>query len=66
MFSDIIYLILQEEEVEVKQEQTIFTVKLTKFDESKKIALIKQIKSLVSGMNLVQVRIPHNTTQLNI
>ena len=46
---------VQEEEVEVKQEKTLFTVKLTKFDAAKKIAVIKEIKSLIAGMNLVQV-----------
>jgi large subunit ribosomal protein L7/L12 len=35
--------------------QTEFTVKLMKFDETKKVALIKEIKALVEGMNLVQV-----------
>lgn len=35
--------------------QTSFTLKLTQFNESKKIALIKEIKNLVEGMNLVQV-----------
>lgn len=44
-----------EEEREEKVEKTIFTVKLEKFDESKKVALIKEIKSQVAGMNLVQV-----------
>jgi hypothetical protein len=33
-----------------------YKVRLTKFDESKKVALIKQIKSMIEGMNLVQVR----------
>ena len=35
--------------------QTNFTVKLLKFDEKQKVALIKEIKSLIEGMNLVQV-----------
>lgn len=32
-----------------------FAVKLTKFDESKKVAVIKEVKNLVEGLNLVQV-----------
>lgn len=39
----------------VKQEKTLFTVKMVKFDEAKKVAVIKEVKSLVAGMNLVQV-----------
>ena len=38
-----------------KTVQTSFTLKLNKFDDSKKVALIKQIKTVVEGMNLVQV-----------
>lgn len=37
--------------------QTEFTVKLMKFDETKKVALIKEIKALIEGMNLVQVQV---------
>lgn len=48
--------IQEEDEAEVKQVQTLFTVKLEKFDESKKIALIKEVKKSLEGMNLVQVR----------
>ena len=36
--------------------QTSFTVKLTKFDAAKKVAIIKEIKSIVEGMNLVQAK----------
>merc|ERR1719189_3544867 len=36
--------------------QTSFTVKLTKFDPAKKVAIIKEIKNLVEGMNLVQAK----------
>ncbi|ESP03903.1 hypothetical protein LOTGIDRAFT_156500 [Lottia gigantea] len=46
----------EEEETEVKREKTIFTVKLTKYDESKKIQLIKAIKALLPDMNLVQAK----------
>uniref|UniRef100_A0A0N5ANI4 Ribosomal protein L7/L12 n=1 Tax=Syphacia muris TaxID=451379 RepID=A0A0N5ANI4_9BILA len=33
-----------------------FSLKLTKFDESKKIALIKEIRNAISGLNLVQAK----------
>jgi len=33
-----------------------YSVKLTKFDESKKISLIKEIKKLVEGLNLVEAK----------
>lgn len=33
-----------------------FTIKLVKFDDSKKVALIKEIKKLVEGMNLVEAK----------
>lgn len=33
-----------------------FTVKLTKFDDTKKVALIKEIKKLVEGINLVEAK----------
>merc|ERR1719150_3418708 len=36
--------------------QTSFTVKLNKFDPAKKVAIIKEIKNLVEGMNLVQAK----------
>ena len=47
----------EEDEAPVVEEQTLFTVKLTAFDDKKKVALIKEIKSLVQGMNLVQVSV---------
>lgn len=31
-------------------------MKLTKFDEAKKIALIKEIRSAIAGLNLVQAK----------
>ncbi|XP_013381143.1 39S ribosomal protein L12, mitochondrial [Lingula anatina] len=50
----------QEEEVAtpvvVTAVQTSFQVKLTEYDESKKVALIKEIRSTVEGMNLVQAK----------
>ena len=36
--------------------QTEFTVKLVKYADDSKIKLIKEVKSLMEGMNLVQVR----------
>jgi large subunit ribosomal protein L7/L12 len=35
----------------------MFTLKLMKYDEAKKVALIKEIKNQLEGMNLVQVRV---------
>uniref|UniRef100_R4G4F0 Putative 39s ribosomal protein l12 n=1 Tax=Rhodnius prolixus TaxID=13249 RepID=R4G4F0_RHOPR len=46
-----------EEEVAPKQVQTSFTVKLLKFEEKQKVALIKECKNLLEGMNLVQAKI---------
>nr|CAG4648456.1 EOG090X0O3H [Moina brachiata] len=46
----------EEDEAPKPKAQTSFTVKLTKFDEAKKIALIKEIKNVVEGMNLVQAK----------
>lgn len=34
-----------------------YTVKLTGFDADKKIALIKELKNLIPGANLVQVHV---------
>ena len=36
--------------------QTSFTVRLESFDTAKKVTLIKEIKNLVEGMNLVQAK----------
>lgn len=46
----------EEDEPQIQKIQTTFTVKLTKFDETKKINLIKELKNLMEGTNLVQVR----------
>ncbi|CAL1543244.1 unnamed protein product [Lymnaea stagnalis] len=46
----------EEEEVAPKREKMSFTVKLTKFDAGKKVQLIKEIKNLVEGLNLVQAK----------
>ncbi|XP_034939885.1 39S ribosomal protein L12, mitochondrial [Chelonus insularis] len=45
-----------EEAAEKKQVQSSFTVKLTKFDEKQKVAIIKEIKALLPEMNLVQAK----------
>ena len=46
-----------EEVIEAKpREKTIFTVKLASFDAGKKVALIKEVKNLLEGMNLVQAK----------
>ena len=46
-----------EEEVEAKpREKSAFTVKLAAFDAGKKVALIKEVKNLLEGMNLVQAK----------
>ncbi|GAB1611034.1 39S ribosomal protein L12, mitochondrial-like [Argonauta hians] len=44
------------ESAPVQEEQTIFTVKLVSFDATKKIPVIKEIKNLMSGFNLVQAK----------
>ena len=45
----------EEEEAPVVAEKSLFSVKLVKFDAAKKVALIKEIKNQVEGLNLVQV-----------
>lgn len=47
---------VEEEEKNAAVIQTAFKVKLTGFDESKKMGLIKTIKSLCEGTNLVQAK----------
>lgn len=46
----------EEEDEAPKAVKSTFTVKLMKFDEKQKVALIKEIKSLLEGMNLVQAK----------
>ncbi|KAL3272914.1 hypothetical protein HHI36_014373 [Cryptolaemus montrouzieri] len=46
----------EEDEAAPVKTKTNFTVKLMKFDEKQKVALIKEIKSLMEGMNLVQAK----------
>ncbi|XP_011881003.1 PREDICTED: 39S ribosomal protein L12, mitochondrial [Vollenhovia emeryi] len=47
---------VEEEEQTQKKVQTEFTVKLTAFDEKQKVAIIKEIKSLLPDTNLVQAK----------
>lgn len=42
---------------QAKEEPSSFTVKLVKYADVSKIKLIKEVKSLIEGMNLVQVRL---------
>lgn len=46
----------EKEEEAPKATKSSFRVKLMKFDDAKKVALIKEIKSLVENMNLVQAK----------
>ncbi|KAF1582153.1 UNVERIFIED_CONTAM: 39S ribosomal protein L12, mitochondrial, partial [Eudyptes robustus] len=43
-------------EAEQPAQKTMFSVKLVKFDDSKKIALIKEIRNAIEGLNLVQAK----------
>ncbi|CAH2264774.1 54S ribosomal protein L12, mitochondrial [Pararge aegeria] len=45
-----------EEEATPKAVKTSFTVKMTKYDEKQKVPLIKEVKSLLEGFNLVQAK----------
>lgn len=46
----------EEDETATRKVQTAFTVKLVKFDDKQKVALIKEVKNLLEGMNLVQAK----------
>ncbi|KAI6191821.1 hypothetical protein M3Y97_00269400 [Aphelenchoides bicaudatus] len=46
----------KEAEEDTTPKKTMFAVKLTKFDETKKIALIKEIRNAIQGLNLVQAK----------
>uniref|UniRef100_A0A182Q6E8 Uncharacterized protein n=1 Tax=Anopheles farauti TaxID=69004 RepID=A0A182Q6E8_9DIPT len=48
--------VADEEEAAPKVVKTTFKVKLVKFDEKQKVALIKEVKNLLEGMNLVQAK----------
>lgn len=45
-----------EEEAEPAKVKSAYTVKLMKFEDKQKVALIKEIKNLVEGLNLVQAK----------
>ncbi|XP_076064777.1 mitochondrial ribosomal protein L12 [Oratosquilla oratoria] len=46
----------EEEDAMPKAVQTSFTIKMLKYDETKKVPTIKQVKALIEGMNLVQAK----------
>ncbi|XP_068223473.1 uncharacterized protein mRpL12 [Palaemon carinicauda] len=46
----------EEEAVGPAKVQTSFTVKMNKFDAAKKVAVIKEVKALLEGFNLVQAK----------
>lgn len=48
-------LVDEDDAVPVKAKSS-FTVKLMKFDDKQKVALIKEIKGIMEGMNLVQAK----------
>lgn len=45
-----------EEEAAPQAVKSSFTVKLMKYDEKQKVPLIKEVKALIEGMNLVQAK----------
>jgi len=47
---------VEEEVVPVKKEKTHFTVKLTAINAAEKVKLIKEVKSCMQGLNLVQAK----------
>ena len=49
------YCVQAQENAEPTEEKTEFTVRLVKYEENSKIKVIKEIKTLMEGMNLVQV-----------
>ncbi|KFM66448.1 39S ribosomal protein L12, mitochondrial, partial [Stegodyphus mimosarum] len=46
----------EEDDAQPEVTKSSFTVKLMKFEESKKVAVIKEIKNHIEGMNLVQAK----------
>ncbi|KAK4327706.1 hypothetical protein Pmani_001857 [Petrolisthes manimaculis] len=46
----------EEEEQEPVKVQTSFTLRMTKYDESRKVPLIKEVKAKLEGFNLVQAK----------
>ena len=51
-----IHCYFQEEDEAPKTVKSSFTIKLTKFDDKQKVALIKEIKAIIPGTNLVQAK----------
>ncbi|KAF7633388.1 hypothetical protein Mgra_00007180 [Meloidogyne graminicola] len=47
---------VQQPEEEAEPTKTSFAVKLSKYDDSKKVALIKEVRACVQGLNLVQAK----------
>ncbi len=56
---DLIFIFQKKEEDEEESPrptaQSVFKVRLIKFDETKKVPVIKQVKDIVENINLVQV-----------
>ncbi|XP_035219285.1 39S ribosomal protein L12, mitochondrial-like [Stegodyphus dumicola] len=46
----------EDEDAQPEVTKSSFTVKLMKFEESKKVAVIKEVKNHIEGMNLVQAK----------
>jgi len=59
-------LSLSQSEPEEVVVQTEYTVKLMKYADDSKIKLIKEVKALMEGMNLVQVLITHCTCTIQL
>ena len=48
-----------------EEEPTLFTVKLVKYKDDSKIKLIKEVKTIMEGMNLVQVSLCTGRSRVN-
>lgn len=46
----------EEDDIPVKKEKTVFTVKLTELKAAEKVKLIKEVKNCIQGLNLVQAK----------
>jgi len=57
VFSSLFQKKEEEEEVAQPTAQSVFKVRLIKFDATKKVPVIKQVKDVVENINLVQVSI---------
>lgn len=47
---------VEEDDIPVKKEKTVFTVKLTELKAAEKVKLIKEVKNCIQGLNLVQAK----------